>query len=140
MSTDDFERKLSRQELRSIPPEWRADILQAAAAARGPAPGAVRTPGFLCALFWPSPKAWAGLAALWIVILGFHFATPGEPLVVVKKGAPSLPQLQLAFREQDRLLAELNGSTEPRDADRPNPPWPRPSTLGRPATGFDFLP
>jgi hypothetical protein len=122
---DEFEKKLQRQEFREVPGDWRAAILRAANAAR-PAPSAPRAPGFLSALFWPSPKAWAGLAAVWVVILGIHFVALDESRTVAKSASPVRTDLQGALKEHDRMLAELIGPLETRDVDRSKPQSPRP--------------
>ena len=58
---NDFEQKLSRQPLRTPPPEWRAEILGAAQKLVVPA-------WTWRDWFWPSPAAWGALAAVWIAV------------------------------------------------------------------------
>ena len=77
MNTKDLETRLQRRPLRQIPSEWRGDILSAAERASRPAPRV----SFLSTLnhqisilLWPHPKAWAGLAAVWILILAVDFS------------------------------------------------------------------
>jgi hypothetical protein len=83
MKMDELEKKLQRQTPRKIPGEWRAEILNAALAATT-SQCASRLPhhGFLstlrhqlAALLWPHPKAWAGLAAIWLAVLSMNFYT-----------------------------------------------------------------
>jgi len=72
-----FERRVSRQSLRPVPGEWRAEILAAAKSASCPAPRASCLEIFrqqLGALLWPHPRAWAGLAAIWIFIFAVNFS------------------------------------------------------------------
>ena len=57
---NDFEQKLARQNFREPPAALRAEILRACAAA---APAAWTWRDWL----WPSPQAWAALAALWLI-------------------------------------------------------------------------
>ena len=127
MNADDFEQKLGQQKLRPIPAEWRAEILSAANAARQTAPvsaapaSASSSPAFLSALFWPSPKAWAGLAAIWLVILGLNHSARDNPQIATRKSSPSTPDLRLVLKEQQRLLAELAEPREAPEADRPKP-------------------
>ncbi len=91
---DDFETRLQRQPLRRIPAEWRAEIL-AAAAERRPAKVAGVTlasviKSRLRELFWPAPQAWAGLAALWLVVLALNFATrEAAPEMEARHAPPS---------------------------------------------------
>jgi anti-sigma factor RsiW len=85
----------------------------------------------LSTLLWPHPKAWAGLAAVWLVILGVNFAT-GEttPRLEARVTPPSPDTLRL-LKQQEQLLAELSGWAEPREADRPKATPPRPRTERR---------
>jgi hypothetical protein len=57
---NDFEQKLARQTFREPPAGLRAEILRACAAS---APAAWTWRDW----FWPSPQAWAALAALWVI-------------------------------------------------------------------------
>src|SRR5437870_6181946 len=77
MKNDDFEKQLQREPMRAIPPEWRAQILSAPA--RPLEHAARRTPhaarfSMLRKLLWPSPYAWSGLAAAWVVVLFLNLA------------------------------------------------------------------
>src|ERR1017187_941802 len=42
----------------------------------------------LSTLLWPHPTAWAGLAAVWLVILGVNLTTREASTVVSKRAAP----------------------------------------------------
>jgi hypothetical protein len=61
---DDFERRLRQQPFRAPPPELCEAIF-----GQAESPAAVIAPALWTwrDWFWPSPLAWAGLAALWIV-------------------------------------------------------------------------
>lgn len=60
---NDFEQELQRQPFREAPKAWRAEILaRSAPSAREAAPWTWRD------WFWPSPIAWAGLAASWLLL------------------------------------------------------------------------
>lgn len=126
MNSDDFEKRLQRQPLREIPPEWREKILQGAETPRHSS--SVIRHSFLSTLnsklstvLWPHPKAWAGLAALWLVIAVVHFASSDSTVQVAKKAEPPSPETLVILQQQQRLLAELVGPAAPRDADRPKP-------------------
>jgi len=130
MNTEDFEKRIQRQSLRQVPAEWREDILSAARAAAFPE-HAPRTPhqttlSLFSTLLWPHPAAWAGLAAVWLVIAGLNLTTRETAPRLAKRAAPLSPQVCLAFQEQERVLAELIGPRETPVAERPKPAPPRP--------------
>ena len=144
MKPDDFEKRLQSQPLRQAPAEWREEILSAAQQAF-PADHAPRTtqhvppsPSLLSTihhqlstLLWPHPAAWAGLAAVWVVILGINLTTRDASLAVAKHAAPVSPQVFMAFQEQERLLSELLGPRETPVAEPPKPSPARPRSEGR---------
>ena len=88
--------------------------------------------------FFQVPRvAWAGLTAVWLVILGLNFAAretvapaPSAP----RAEAPRSPETLQALREQKRLYAELVGTLKEMDADVPRfvprPRSERPSLQG----------
>ena len=126
MKLDGFERRLQRQPMRSVPEEWRNEILGTARRAGNPQPSTLepRIVSSWSDLLWPCPQAWAGLAAVWAVILVLDMATH-EPVQVVKvsKAAPAR-EILIALKEQRRLLAELIES--PTAVEQPKPFEPRP--------------
>ena len=77
-------------------------------------------------LLWPHPKAWAGLAVVWIFIFVLNFSMRDKTPVVAEKVAPPSPEVVAELRQQQRLFAELIGSTETRVADRQKLFLPRP--------------
>jgi hypothetical protein len=119
MKTDDFEKQLQRQPLRSVPEEWRDQILSAAARhcdhAAGSAERATRR-SWLRELLWPSPYAWGGLAAVWLIVLGLNFTTarPGSSSgrVATAKPVHRLPDTLLALEQHLRLHADLTATNE----------------------------
>ena len=138
MKPDDFEQKLQRQPLRQIPGEWRDEILVAADVNRRNRP--VRKFTFaatpfrrllsifnhqLSTLLWPHPKAWAGLAAVWILIFALDFSVRDKAPVMAEKSAPPSPEVIVQLRQQQRMLAELIGARETHDAE-PQQFFPRP--------------
>jgi hypothetical protein len=127
---DQFEQRLSRQPLRQVPPEWREEML-AAAASYHPLP--VERRSFLSTLnsqlstiLWPHPVAWAGLAAIWVFIFAVDFSTHDRTPVVAQRTSPPPVEMILEVRQQQRLLAELLGPRETRDAERQRIFVPRP--------------
>ena len=144
MNTDDFEKRLQRQPLRQVPHEWREQILSAARQAScaehaprttqqtSPSPSLLSTLHYqLSTLLWPHPTAWAGLAAVWAVILVINLTTRDASTAVAKHAAPVSPQVYMAFQEQERLLTELLGPRETPVAEQPKPRLPRPRSEGR---------
>jgi hypothetical protein len=133
MSPDEFEQQLQRQPLRPVPAEWRAAILGAAKAAMS-APDAPRpTPSFLSAVndklssvFWPNPQAWAGLAAVWLVLLLVNFSSAKKTAVIATISPPPSPEMMLVLREQRRELARLVEPLEEPAAEPPKAFFPRP--------------
>jgi len=131
MKPDDFEQKLQRQPLRQIPAGWREEIL-AAATSRHPSPTTRHSflstfNHQLSTFLWPHPKAWAGLAAAWVVILAVNFSLRDPSPRVAEKFAPPSPEVLVELKKQQLLFAELVGTRGPLDADRQKifPPKPR---------------
>jgi hypothetical protein len=78
-------------------------------------------------LIWPNHRGWAGLAAVWAVILAMNLYSADPAARLVKaEAAPSTESL-LVLRAQRRELAKLIEPTETRDAEKPKafPPSPR---------------
>jgi len=139
MKPDDFESRLSRQPLRQIPAGWRGEILSAAREGQ-----TIRHSSFvirrswlstlnsqLSTIFWPHPKAWAGLAAVWILIFAVDFSVRDKSPVRAEKAAPPSPEVIAELRQQQRMLAELIGSSQAREAELPRfLPLPRSERVG----------
>ena len=137
MNNDDFEQRLQRQPLRPIPTEWRAEILSEANDAHH-APRLTPHSIFstlnqqLSTLLWPCPQAWAGLGAVWLIILTLNFATGEKPTVIAKKQPPLSPEMLMVLKEQKKILAALSTErSEPREAERPKPATPSPRSERR---------
>ena len=134
MKPDDFEQRLHRQPLRQIPAEWREEILREGRRAAVLEIGDADTASLpelnwrakLTNIFWPNPQAWAGLAAVWILIFAVNFSVRDRAPVVVEKSAPPPPEVLVELRQQRRMLAELIGPRDARDADRSKSFVPQP--------------
>jgi hypothetical protein len=122
-----FEQRLRRQTVKQVPGEWRAEILSVARSAQVPrhSPLVTRHPWLsiinhklLSTLLWPHPKAWAGLAAVWLLILTLNFSMRDKPPVLAVKALPPSPEVLVQLRQQQKMLAELMGPAESRVADR----------------------
>ena len=145
----DFEKQLQGQPLRELPRDWRAEILAAAAGCavsgraalpRRPELGRSRSfalpedeisrlTGGEGVSTWPTVRAWAGLAAMWVVIILLHLTAPDEPRLA-RSSPPMTLQSFAMLREQTLIMVQLLGQTEQPDAEQPRialpaPPKPR---------------
>lgn len=130
----EFEQRLRRQPVKPVPPEWRAEILAAAHAAQAPRhPSPVtRHTWFavihrqLSALLWPHPRAWAGLAAVWVCIFMLNLSMRDQPPVLAERTPSPSPEMVAELKQQQKMLAELIGAPEVQVADRQRFLLPRP--------------
>ncbi|MBI3876088.1 MAG: hypothetical protein HY300_09070 [Verrucomicrobia bacterium] len=76
-------------------------------------------------LFWNSRRVWAGLAAVWAVLLVCNFAMQDRSVSTASASAAALPaaEVRQLWQAQARLRAELLGGMEPGD-DEAVPPAP----------------
>ena len=131
MNPDDFEKHLQRQPLRQVPGEWREEILSAARQASlpqhaprtthhaPPSPSLLSTlHPQLSTLLWPHPAAWAGLAAVWLVILGLNLTTRDASPRLAKHAVAALPaglhglsRAGAAVDRTDRAARNAGGGT-----------------------------
>jgi hypothetical protein len=126
---NEFEQKISRQPLKEIPGEWRAEILAAADVNRRKVREftfAATVASGIRQIFWPAPAAWAGLAAVWICIFAINFSIRDKTPVVAEKVSSPSPEVLAELRQQKLLFAQLIGSTETQVADRQKLFLPRP--------------
>ncbi|MCX8157866.1 MAG: hypothetical protein N3J91_15740 [Verrucomicrobiae bacterium] len=112
MQQDCFEERLRSQPWRPLPRAWRKEILDTALASAQPQAGSRRWRLMLEYLLWPGPRAWAAVAALWIVALAGnlvqHAYTPVSPPALSlgeNRQHETLPQRQ-------RILAEWLNQNE----------------------------
>jgi hypothetical protein len=136
MNPDEFEQRLRRQPTRDVPAEWRQEILaaaQAAAARRSAPDSSVRRsearaarPSWLSTLWWPCPRAWAALAAVWVGILAVNLSFGDKPETAARQTAPAPAETIVAWRQQQRMLSQLIGAPTSLDAEPPKSVVPRP--------------
>ena len=122
---DQFEQLLKSQSLRDVPSAWRAEILASASAVgQEPVAGAKGWRGWL----WPSPYAWGGLAAVWLVIIGLNAAAqPGANAQMTRGPAPTEQEVLTAMAERQRELEEFFPKAKVTAAP---PPVPKPEKKG----------
>jgi hypothetical protein len=130
---ENFERRLQSQPMKKIPADWRAEILAAAKDTQFSRHSPLATRHWLSTLnhqlstfFWPHPKAWAGLAAIWIFIFALNFSMRDPLPRIAEKSAPPSPEMVAELRQQNLLFAELIGPAEAHVADRQKSFLPRP--------------
>lgn len=114
---DDFEQQAQKHAFRQCPVAWRGEILGAVRAARremsqaragelagGKPPEFV---GWLRLWMWPSPAAWGGLAAIWLVLVALGNPHPGGTKAAAGDRSYSETQIALGWQERTRFLSEL---------------------------------
>lgn len=108
MTPDPFEQRLARQPLRPVPAEWRAEILPRAGVQ--PSAFSLQPSSWLDRFLGPNPLAWAGLAAVWAVLLVVSRGG-NEPASSISSAArasqPSEIVVVEIVRERRREMAEL---------------------------------
>ena len=132
MNTNDFEKKLERQPMRTVPAAWRAQILREARLATTPEQAS--RSAWWQELLWPRPLAWASLAATWLIIAALYTATPAAPTLVARQ-TPSPRETMQRFAEQRRELAALlDPSTETSPPQKSKPLGPHSELATPPAS------
>jgi hypothetical protein len=81
-------------------------------------------------LVWPSRRIWAGLAAVWVLLLAANVSMRDSSQFTVAKTSPT-PEIILSFQQQEKILAELIGPNETRAALPPKPFTPQPRSEQR---------
>ena len=119
---DDFEQFLAKQPPRSIPPEWRSQILHSARS-RTAERTAPPTPWWH-ALFWPSPVAWGCVLGAWLLIIGMNIAArPPAGEMTIAPASASSPDLFSAIMQERQLVQEFYRiETEPAEPPRKRAP------------------
>lgn len=128
MKPDEFEQQLRNQPLRPVPPEWRAEIIDTARrASRRQAAAPVRQSApWWREWLWPSPQAWAGLAAVWLFLLGLHFTGPADSASSTVQTQSPTPEIRMALAAQRLEMTRLlDGPVESTPPSKPAVPGPR---------------
>jgi hypothetical protein len=105
----EFEKLLQGQPMREIPGQWRARILDAAQP----------SPAWWWQWLWPCPRAWAILAAAWVVILVMNLAAGKDPARPASATIALSHQELRELRHQQQVLAELILPGETAEAEPP---------------------
>ncbi|MGB7746128.1 MAG: hypothetical protein WBN75_02445 [Verrucomicrobiia bacterium] len=79
-------------------------------------------------LFWPCRRTWAALAAVWMALFIFNVSQRDKSELAARKLPPPSPEAIMAWRQQERLLAELIGSSGTGDTERRKIFLPKPRT------------
>ena len=79
-------------------------------------------------LVWPCRRTWATLAAVWIALLIFNVSQRDKAELAALKLPPPSAKAIMAWRQQEKLLAELIGSSGTGDAERQKIFLPKPRT------------
>jgi hypothetical protein len=79
-------------------------------------------------LIWPCRRTWTALAAVWVLIFVFNVSQRDKSELAARKLPPPSPEAIMAWRQQEKLLAELIGPSAPGDAERRKIFLPKPRT------------
>lgn len=128
MKPDEFEQQLRSQPRRGIPSEWRGEILEAVYAARRVHESRAASPATRIPLWrqwlWPCPQAWAGLAAVWMVLVALRITASSAPPSTARQFPDT--EKQMAVAAQRRELARLlDVPTDPAPPSKATVPGPR---------------
>jgi hypothetical protein len=75
-------------------------------------------------LVLPCRPIWAGVAAVWLVILALHLSTGTSPKMAAGQMAASGPDVLMTLREQKEILAEMTAPVAPPPVSPPPPARP----------------
>jgi hypothetical protein len=122
--------------MRPVPAQWRSEILASAKSAGQETSKPANHPSSssrfqqrVTALLWPCPQAWAGLAAVWMVILTVQFFNHLSQSQS-RKFAPPSPEMAQALKQQQQMLAQLIGAfDQPAAEPKPFKAGPRSDVL-----------
>jgi hypothetical protein len=102
----EFEKQLERQPMRELPREWRSEILVAASRVER-----ITVIDRLSTWLWPHPRAWAGLAAAWVLTFLLHLTAPDQPRHA-RDSSPRTFQSLAVMQKQTLMMAQLLGSLD----------------------------
>jgi hypothetical protein len=79
-------------------------------------------------LVWACRRTWATLAVVWIALFIFNVSQRDKVELAARKLPPPSPEAIMAWRQQEKLLAELIGPPGTGDAERRKIFLPKPRT------------
>jgi hypothetical protein len=79
-------------------------------------------------LIFPCRRTWAALAAVWMALFIFNVSQRDKSELAARKLPPPSPEAIMAWRQQEKLLAELIGPSGTSDAERRKIVLPKPRT------------
>jgi len=116
--------------LKAIRGEDLAACTRATAAQPSQQPEPLFSLTFVAMKFWhesirPWRRIWAGMAAIWLVLLALNLATRETPKMARHQTSPPDPELLAALRERERLMRQWFEPIAPPPAATPKIPGPR---------------
>jgi hypothetical protein len=102
----------------------RSEVIAQLEGAQGGSLGASQTSATILLSCWhelilPARRIWAGLAAVWLVIIALNITTEDERRAMVKDSPPPSREMQLVLKQQEALRAELLGELKTRASSPP---------------------
>jgi len=84
-----------------------------------------------CELIWPCRRAWAGMAALWLMMWGIHVHLSDRQLIEADARPGSAPAIWQSIEDQREVLAQLlpPANSPPVELPRRSSPRPRSERL-----------
>jgi hypothetical protein len=79
-------------------------------------------------LIFPCRRTWATLAVVWMALFIFNVSQRDKSELAARKLPPPSPEAIMAWRQQERLLAELIGPSVPGDVEQRKIFLPKPRT------------
>ena len=79
-------------------------------------------------LIFPYRRTWAILAVVWMALFIFNVSQRDKSELAARKLPPPSPEAIMAWRQQERLLAELIGPSVPGDVEQRKIFLPKPRT------------
>jgi hypothetical protein len=79
-------------------------------------------------LFFPCWRTWTALAAVWMALFIFNVSQRDPSELAARKLPPPSPEAIMAWRQQEKLLAELIGPPGTGDAEQRKIFLPKPRT------------